>query len=163
MTAHTEAARIVEILPELVKDSRFNQMLMLENMLLEFQHHVVEATGDALLNRLNCPPRRLKHVTGRPSCRPHVPSVTLPTIGAQTSSVNGCPAPVCKCGQPMRRSRRLALDINGWVCVGMVYDIVAHDLETARAKHTAPIPVQANDPSSATARPGALSGKETTK
>lgn len=69
MTAHTEAARIVEILPELVKDSRFNQMLMLENMLLEFQHHVVEATGDALLNRLNCPPRRLKHVTGRPAVR----------------------------------------------------------------------------------------------
>ena len=60
MTAHTEAARIVEILPELVKDSRFNQMLMLENMLSSYD--TLKTENDQLTSEMELQKQQIEEL-----------------------------------------------------------------------------------------------------
>lgn len=47
MTAHLIAAELVRKMPELVKDSKLNQMLTIEAMLIEFQDGIVEQAATA--------------------------------------------------------------------------------------------------------------------
>lgn len=79
---------------------------------------------------------RCKHDYGPPEMCP------LCKAESELAPAQCSTAPVCKCGAAMRRSRRRSLNIDGWVCMGMVHDIIAHDLETARENHTKPIQVQ---------------------
>jgi len=50
MTAHLIAAELVRKMPELVKDSKLNQMLTIEALLIEFQDRIVEQAVAAAFN-----------------------------------------------------------------------------------------------------------------
>ena len=47
--------------------------------------------------------------------------------------------PICKCGEEMRRSRRRALTIDGWVCMGWVHEIIKGNAKNAEIHHDKPI------------------------
>ena len=49
--------------------------------------------------------------------------------------------PVCKCGEPMKRSRRASLKIDGWICAGMIHDLITKTFGEAINNHSRPIQI----------------------